>query len=679
MRVYLADLRHNYKGVMSVDSMPLNIGFMKAVMDRELPEVQSRLFAYPDRLWHAMCEAPPDVLMLSNYCWNEALSLRLARAMKQLRPATLVVMGGPNIFIEDERKLAFFAAHPEIDVYVLGEGDFLATEVVRHFIDAGGDLGRFGQHDVPSCVLRRPDGTGHITPTWDRHREVDDIPSPWTSGIMDEFFDGRLAPMVETNRGCPFTCTFCVQGTGWYTKVHYFSVERTCADLDYIGRRVQAVCPSMTTLCIADSNYGMFERDADISGRLGEIAERYGWPKFIVASTGKNRPDRIMKSLERIKDALTFRQALQSTNPLTLTAIKRSNIKLSTYAEVMVEVQGRGMRSISDLILGLPKETLQSHVDAIRHLVDSGTEEMYNFQLMLLKGTELEMAQSRSQYAFDTRHRVIPKGFGVYGNEPVFETEEIVIANDSMTFNDYVTARQYAFVFSVFWNNSWFADLVRLAERCHIKRSVVLDAMLTTIADDGGRAGQMMSDFVAETVGELFPTAVACQTFYQDEANFRMLQDGDVGDNLIYKYRAMASFFVWPEVCGIAFRAVRHLVTAAGHDFNDAFWSDFSRYVELKHAYGSTTEQILASTRVSFDYDIAAWLKAGAALDPEPFRLSRKGTFEFALPGESADHISKALKVWGTELNALTKGVTRIRSTAQVRECRGVDNFALTA
>ena len=51
--VYLADLRHNYSGVLANDCMPLGVAYMKAVMDRDLPEARSRLFAYPDRLWRA--------------------------------------------------------------------------------------------------------------------------------------------------------------------------------------------------------------------------------------------------------------------------------------------------------------------------------------------------------------------------------------------------------------------------------------------------------------------------------------------------------------------------------------------------------------------------------------------------------------------------------------------------
>src|SRR5690349_6087571 len=95
--VFLADLRYNYSGVLANDCMRLGVAYMKGVMDRDLPEVKSRLFAYPDRVWSAMKENPPDVLMLSNYVWNEALSLHFAKLAKHLRPETFVVLGGPNI------------------------------------------------------------------------------------------------------------------------------------------------------------------------------------------------------------------------------------------------------------------------------------------------------------------------------------------------------------------------------------------------------------------------------------------------------------------------------------------------------------------------------------------------------------------------------------------------------
>src|SRR5205823_10324583 len=193
LSVHLADLRHNFSGIVANDCMPLGVAYMKAVMDRDLPAVRTRLFAYPDRLLAALESEPPDVLMLSNYMWNEWLSFHFAKVAKRLSPKTLVVMGGPNIHIEPERQIEYVGRHPEIDVYVLGEGDFLAREVVRHFGEAGKSILAFGEREVPSSVYRRPDGTLVRTEMWDRAPGLEEIPSPWLTGALDEFFDGKLA------------------------------------------------------------------------------------------------------------------------------------------------------------------------------------------------------------------------------------------------------------------------------------------------------------------------------------------------------------------------------------------------------------------------------------------------------------------------------------------------------
>src|SRR5690349_282557 len=122
--VFLADLRHNFSGILANDCMPLGVAYIKAVLDRDVPEVESRLFAYPDRLQAAIEASPPAILMLSNYMWNEALSLRYARFAKSIDRRTVVVMGGPNICLEPERQIEYMREHPELDIYVLGEGEF---------------------------------------------------------------------------------------------------------------------------------------------------------------------------------------------------------------------------------------------------------------------------------------------------------------------------------------------------------------------------------------------------------------------------------------------------------------------------------------------------------------------------------------------------------------------------
>ena len=53
----------------------------------------------------------------------------------------------------------------------------------------------------------------------ERIMDLSQIPSPYLSNRLDEFLDGKLLPITQTNRGCPFTCTFCTEGQGYWTKV----------------------------------------------------------------------------------------------------------------------------------------------------------------------------------------------------------------------------------------------------------------------------------------------------------------------------------------------------------------------------------------------------------------------------------------------------------------------------
>jgi radical SAM superfamily enzyme YgiQ (UPF0313 family) len=675
MRVYLGDLRYNYSGVLANDCMPLGVAYMKAVMDREPASagIQSKLFVYPGHLLDALKNDPPDVLMLSNYVWNEALSQYFFSVAKQINPGILTVMGGPNISLEPDRQVAYLRRHPNLDVYLLGEADFSASALVKTFADSGMSISSLGAREIPSATYRNPEGDAVINLTKPRHKDVDEIPSPWLTGIQDEFFDGKLAPMIETNRGCPFTCTFCAQGTSFYTKVHNFSVERIKEEIHYIAKRIVERSPNMGTLRIADSNYGMFERDIDISGFIGQMQREYRWPTFIDATTGKNRPDRIIKSVEQVSGALVLYQAVQSLDEDVLRKVKRQTIKLDAYKALEVHMRGRGLKSNSDLILGLPGESLQSHVRGLITLLDSNINQMHNFQAMMLKGSEMETIESRKVFSFDTRFRVLPKNFGVYGDEKVFDVEEIVVATDTLPFDDYLTARKLHLVSSVFWNDGWFDAALRLARKFGIRNSEWWTRLLPAMEKGTQTVRNFLADFIRETKGELFPTREACVEFYSRPENFAKLEVGEIGDNLMYRYRAIASFHIWDDICATAMGVTRSLLEERGvtekiEDF-DNFWADFHTHMRLQHASGHTVDEILSPVRTLLRYDIAGWLAEPEPGNPSDYRLPAPALFSYALDSESRREMESSLAVWTTHIKGLSKLVTRIKNESQIRRC----------
>jgi radical SAM superfamily enzyme YgiQ (UPF0313 family) len=670
--IYLADLRHNYSGVLSVDAMPLSVGFIKAVMDRDLvgENIDVRIFAYPDILFEAMKKAPPDILMVSNYMWNETLGHFFLRRLKSFNPDALAVMGGPNIYKEPERQIEYVREHPEIDVYICGEADYVATDLVRLYLEGDRSAEALYEADIPSSVYRR-NGELIRTHTLPRRGTLDDIPSPFLAGIMDQFFDGKLAPMIETNRGCPFRCAFCVQGTEFYNKVNHFDLDRLNQEIRYIAERVHEDCPSMGTLRIADPNFGMYKRDVEIAGFIGEVQRDYRWPTFIDATTGKNKPERIIECLEKVNGALVLYQAVQSLDDEVLRNINRSNIKLSSYETIMIHMRGRGLRSVSDLILGLPGESLKSHVKSLYQLIDAGTDGAHCFQAMVLKGSDLETIEMREKYKFLTRYRVLPKNYGIYDGEKVFDIEEIIVGTDTLPFEDYVECRKLHLAFSIFWNDSWFADVLQFMAICGISPSQWLSGMLDAMEADDGVVKQLLDEFVGETVNELFPTYEACAEFYGREENFKRLCSGEIGDNLMYKYRAQASFFIWEAVCACAMNKTREMVlaTSAGDQIEnfEEFWQDFHRYVGAKHASGRSVQEIVAPAEVEFSHDIGQWITDDCPIAMEAYRHAKPKEMLFQLSEDGQSEIAAALKVWSSDLSGLTKLVTRVRISSQVR------------
>jgi hypothetical protein len=234
----------------------------------------------------------------------------------------------------------------------------------------------------------------------------------------------------------------------------------------------------------------------------------------------------------------------------------------------------------------------------------------------------------------------------------------------------------------VFWNDQWFEDVVRYTRSLGIKNSEWWSAMLPALENGSPAVRQFLDEFVGETNGELFSTREDCVAFYTQDDNFERLKRGEIGDNLMYRYRAIASFFLWEEICNCALDATRQLLVDRGLDRKvpdfDTFWTDFSTYTRDKHASGSQTELLLAPVQADMHYDIIGWLAQDTLGCPSEFRLAEPQSFVFRLTEESRRELSAALSVWTLHIKGLTKLVTRINVGWQVRECVP-DNVEATA
>jgi hypothetical protein len=109
---------------------------------------------------------------------------------------------------------------------------------------------------------------------------------------------------------------------------------------------------------------------------------------------------------------------------------------------------------------------------------------------------------------------VLPKNYGIYAGEKVFDVDEIVVGTDTLSFDDYLRARTYSLTMSIFWNNSWFQDAVELVKSFGIRPSEWTSAMRDALEREPGPVGKMLAEFLAETKNELFPSREALVEFY---------------------------------------------------------------------------------------------------------------------------------------------------------------------
>jgi radical SAM superfamily enzyme YgiQ (UPF0313 family) len=338
----------------------------------------------------------PAVFLYSNYNWSHRHNLAISGKVKALSPWSINVHGGPNTPKYEADCEAYFRNHPDVDVTVRGEGETAVADILSRL------AGRIGDGPVDLSVLRDVPGISYRsgdaivrTPERVRMTDIDVIPSPFLTGLFDAYSGTELA-ILETNRGCPFTCAFCDWGSATSTKVRLFSIERVFAELEWFAaHRIAGV------MC-ADANFGMYERDVAIAEKVAELKQRFGFPNGFSASAAKNTIKHTRPIIQTLVDAgvmSTGSIGVQSMDPDTLRTVRRSNIKLETYDELTNEFRKARLPLWVDLMFGLPGQTYASFQNDLQACIDRGV-----FPRMFM--TELLVNSPMNEPSFREEHRI---------------------------------------------------------------------------------------------------------------------------------------------------------------------------------------------------------------------------------------------------------------------------------
>jgi putative methyltransferase len=333
----------------------------------------------------------PFLVAFSCYVWNFEYNKSLAQAVKTRFPQCLVLFGGHHVPFGDARLLE---ECPYVDFLIHEEGEEPVAALLRAL--ARSDL----LAGVPNLSYRG--STGEILRNAVRPATDADTPSPYLTGLFDDLlleYPYEFSATLETNRGCPFSCAFCDWGT-LRGALQQFPMERIAAEIAWFAAH------KIDHVYCADANFGIFPRDHEIVELLVEQNRRTGYPQKFRACYTKNSDEAVFALNKRLSEVGMSKGAtlsFQSVSPVVLQNIGRKNLSLERFRELMKLYRGEGIPTQSELILGLPGETLESFVQGVGTLFEAGQHSSLNiYNCELLPNARLAQPTALAEYGIQT-------------------------------------------------------------------------------------------------------------------------------------------------------------------------------------------------------------------------------------------------------------------------------------
>jgi hypothetical protein len=383
------------------------------------------------------------------------------------------------------------------------------------------------------------------------------------------------------------------------------SIENVKADLLYLAERVKPE----TTLCFADDNFGMYERDVEIADYIGWLQGKFQWPRYIRTTTGKNKGERIIQVLRKTNGALPMTVAVQSMNPVVLKNIKRDNIKLSTYMEIQRELDSMGMQSYGELILCLPGETRATFMKAVEDLLDAGAKRISAHQLMLLHGAELSDPEQRERFRFDTRFRIVARNIADYTGEPVIEVEEMVVATPDFSYQDYLETRVFHLLLTIFHYEGNFEEPIAYAKSWGLKPYDLAVYLAEHWREAPAPLRSMIEEFLEASEAELFTSRQACLDWAR--AHYEDLVEGRLGGNLLSRFSMLGRFYVTDAALEYLDRSIAAALQERGAEYRPDALAALMRYMHAVALKVPFAEAAAKSVAFESEYDIEGWAKDG--------------------------------------------------------------------
>lgn len=358
----------------------------------------------------------PDVVGFSCYIWNIEETIRVVRMLKAVAPETKIILGGPEVSYDTHDWLRRVE---EVDFIVMGEGEVSFKELLKYF---NGDI---PLEEVPGlCYLEEGKVKIHAQP---KKIDLRELPSPYRFE-EDHPHLGKRIQYIETSRGCPFSCQFCLSSIE--VGVRYFNREKIKDDIRYLMANGAKTIKFVDRTFNISRSYAMemfqFLIDEHVPGVVFqfEITADIMRPE-VIQFLNDNAPRGLFR----------FEIGVQSTNDLTNELVKRrQNFEKLKRTVTMVKDGGKIDQHL-DLIAGLPEEDYDSFRQTFNDVFAMRPEELQLGFLKLLRGTGLRVEAQKYGYT--------------YVDVAPYE----IFSNNVLTFDEIIRIKHAEDVLEKYWND----------------------------------------------------------------------------------------------------------------------------------------------------------------------------------------------------------------------------------
>ena len=646
MRVYLADLCY-LNDWDTNQPVPLNAGYIAAYLRAERPGDEIHIFKDPVHLVRQLSAAPPDVLGMSHYDWNSNLNLPVLAHARAVKPDVVTILGGPNFHASDEMWIAdFFTKRPGIDAYLTGEGERSFATMIE-LIDRHRTVAAIPWEARPASLFAfdaRDQRVVHNPANVIPRLDLSTVPSPYLNGMLDPFLhDARLAPIIETNRGCPYSCTYCCWGQATQSKINQFPLDVVKGE---IVHAVRATRNPTGFFYIADGNFGILARDLEIAETLQECTNRYGLPKRVYVYFAKNTNERVMQIAEKMSSISAMSMSKQTLNPVVLENVKRKNIPVEQYDALREECERRGIVTYSELIYGLAGESDDSYIDGVIRTIRSG-QRVTMYPQLLLAGSESGERRYREQFGLQTAFRVISRCVGSYDDIHSLEHEEVVVAHHQMSRDGYYRIRLFQFLVTVFAGQA-FQEFTRALNRAGLDYGTLANILERDRSGRRPAVAALFDEILAAARNELIEKVDLKLHFTADD--IQRVRNNELALVPYFQCKLASSTSTMQQLAAdlqdlIATRFGGRIEAGYDNELSTCLAVAFDRLVCYDPPVKSKT--------VAHHYDFDAWLAAPEGAPLEAYRLEAPATYIYELEDGIVEALSRNTVSTGSLITAL--------------------------